>query len=149
YVDIGALNAAWGTEFADFDHVEPLTTDQVRRRELGGVRLPANLRPFAEWLEFADASFAAAVAHLAAQARRGAPGSAVGRTGLQGPPAFGGHDYAALLPPLSLVEPYDVGGARELARSLLPRAQHWTTLAVPEQLAGSKARDFERLCTAQ
>jgi len=145
YTTVEALNKAWGTEFAAFDQVEPLTTDQVRRRELGGVLLPANLRPYGDWLEFVDIGFAAAVAHLREQVQRELRDVPVGLTGLQAPTAFGGHDYARLLPGTTLVEPYDVGGALRLCRSLQPQAQLWSTLTLPV----ADDPEFERLTTAR
>lgn len=145
---VARLDQAWGTEYRSWDEVSPLSTDQVRRRELGGLLLPANLRPWSEWLEFVDGRFAAAVAHLAGQVRRELPGVPVGLTGLQPPAAFGGHDYARLLPGLSLLEPYDLGGARELAQSLCEAgAQHWFTLVLPDE--PQEAAGFEAAATAQ
>jgi hypothetical protein len=134
YGSLAQLNEAWGTQFASIEALEPLSTDQVRRRELGGVVLPENLTPFAAWLDFVDEGFRAAVQHLCEQVRSSAPGVPCGLTGLQAPFAFGGHDYARLLPGLTLLEAYDLGGAVELARSLVPRAQHWSTLQIPTEL---------------
>ncbi len=131
HATIEAVNNAWSTSFASFDQLEPLTTDQVRRRELGGVLLPQNLRPYAEWLEFVDQEFAAAVTHLREQVQRELPGVPVGLTGLQPPSAFGGHDYAQLLRGQTLIEPYDLGAAPRLCRSLLPQADQWFTLPLP------------------
>ena len=57
YRSIDALNAAFGTQFERFEDVVPLTTDQVRRRELGDVDLPLDLRPFTARLDFVDGQF--------------------------------------------------------------------------------------------
>lgn len=135
YATVEAANEAWGTQFASFAAVEPLSTDQVRRRELGGVVLPENLVPFADWLDFVDEGFRLAVQHVTEQVRSAASDIPCGLTGLHAPFAFGGHDYARLLPGMTLVEPYDQGGAVDLARSLLPRAAHWSTLQVPTEVA--------------
>ncbi len=128
---VEALNDAWGTQFPGFDAVVPLSTDQVRRRELGGVLLPARLEPFSDWLEFVDAGFATAVRRLEQDAMRASGGAPVGLTGVQAPLAFGGHDYFRLLSGSTLVEAYDLGGAVDLARSAAPRAQRWSTLMAP------------------
>ena len=120
YGSIDRLDAAWGTQFGSFDKVVPLTTDQVRRRELGDVSIPANLRPWREALEFEDANFAGAVELLANEARARLPGVPTGITGMPLPSAFGGHDPARLLPLLSLHEAYDTAGNRDLAASLAP-----------------------------
>ncbi|MBK8101245.1 MAG: beta-galactosidase [Planctomycetes bacterium] len=120
YRSVDALNAAWGTSHAGWEVVAAPSTDAIRRRELGDALLPANLTPWAERLEFVDGQFAALVARLVADLQVVAPGVPIGLTGLQVPGAFGGHDYARLVPAMTLAEPYDVGGARELAHSLLP-----------------------------
>jgi len=145
YGSVDVLDRLWGTGFSDWGAVVPLSTDQVRRRELGGLVLPGNLRAWSDWLEFHDIRFAAAVAHLAEQVTRELPSVPVGLTGLQPPAAFGGHDYSRLLPGLSLLEPYDIGGSRELALSLgESRAQHWFTLTLP-----AESRGFESMATAR
>ncbi|MGE3173623.1 MAG: hypothetical protein AB7O97_13445 [Planctomycetota bacterium] len=146
---LAAVNAAWGTDFAAEPAIEPLSTDQVRRRELGGLLLPQNLQPWADWLDFVDDGFATAVAGIAGHVRRQLPGVPVGLTGLQPPLAFGGHDYARLLPGLSLLEPYDLAAAPELARSLAPAASYWSTLTLPTDPQEAAHGRFEALVTAR
>lgn len=137
---IDALNGALGTHFASFDDAVPLSTDQVRLRELGDRQLPADLRPFAVWLDFVDAQFAGAVHALYDRVAAAVPGVPVGLTGLSVPGAFGGHDYERLVPPLTLVEPYDTGGAVELARCLAaPGAHRYATLGPPAEDLGAVA----------
>ena len=144
-----ALNDAWGTQFPGFDVVVPLSTDQVRRRELGGVLLPARLEPFSDWLEFVDAGFVNAVRRLEQDAMRASGGAPVGLTGVQAPLAFGGHDYFRLLSGSTLVEAYDLGGAVDLARSAAPRAQRWSTLMAPIEVDASTSNLLlARLCEA-
>lgn len=129
YGSVAALDAALGTAFEDPAAVVPLTTDQVRRRELGDVSLPQNLAPFALHREFVAGQFAAAVGELAAAAQRAAGSAPVGLTGMPAPAAFGGNDYAALAPFLGMVEAYRGGGAPELAAGLLaPATQRYATL---------------------
>lgn len=128
-------NAEWATQFATEAAIEPLTTDQIRRRELGGVLLPENLTPWTDWLDFVDQGFAEAVHALEQQVRAERSTLRVGLTGIQAPSAFGGHDYVRLFEGATLVEAYDQGGAVELARSLAPSAQHWSTLMLPTEFA--------------
>lgn len=129
---IEAMNEALGTLYAKFDDVAPMSTDQVRRRELGDTVLPRNLRPFALRQQFVDEQFAAAVLHVARAVQQVVPAVPVGLTGLPAPSAFGGNHQGALLSGLSLAEPYDLGGAVELAASLLPAGGHrYTTLFPP------------------
>jgi hypothetical protein len=133
YRTIAACNDALGTQWASFDDLVPMSTDQVRRRELGDTVLPRNLRPFALRQQFVDEQFAFAVQSIAGAVQRAVPGVPVGLTGLPAPGAFGGNDYSRLLAGLTLAEPYDFGGASELAISLLPAGGHrYSTLFAPE-----------------
>lgn len=131
---IDRLDSAWGTQFGSWDKVVPLTTDQVRRRELGDVAIPASLRPWREALEFESANFAAAVELLVNEARARLPGIPTGITGMPLPAAFGGHDPQRLLPLLTLHEAYDTAGNRDLAACLAPAAalQLGTLAPTPE-----------------
>jgi hypothetical protein len=141
---LGAMELAWGVAFDSWEDVEPLTTDQIRRRELGGVLLPTNLQPWSDWLEFCDLGFAAAVERLLASAEQGAGDAPVGLTGLSAPAAFGGQGMTRLLSRQRLLEPYPIGGAQQLAWSLAPkRAERWSTLFVPDE-----AREFGRIARA-
>jgi hypothetical protein len=147
FATVEAANEAFGSQWVDFATAVPLSTDQVRRRELGDNALPRDLRPFALRAEWVDAQFADAVHAIAAAARAVAPEVPVGLTGLPAPAAFGGHDYAQLLAPLSLVEAYPVGGADELVRWFAaPGAHRHATLAppAPGDLAGLSLADFVR-----
>jgi hypothetical protein len=134
---IDAQNGVLGTGYTNLDDVQPLSTDQVRRRELGDVQLPADLRPFVLRQQFVAEQYVTAVRRLAAAARQVLPDVPIGLTGLQVPAAFGGNDYARLLPELTLLEPYDIGGALELAAAFGARGAHrYTTLFPPPDAAG-------------
>ncbi|MBL9079871.1 MAG: beta-galactosidase [Planctomycetes bacterium] len=129
---LDAANQALGTFYASWDDVALPTTDQVRRRELGDVQLPADLRPFALRQEFVDEQFAAAVQAIATVVRTAVPDVPVGLTGLQVPGAFGGNDLARLAAALTLAEPYAIGGAPELVRAFaVPGTQRYATLFAP------------------
>ena len=132
FVDVDALNKVLGTHYASIELAVPVSTDQVRGRELGDRMLPADLRAFAVWLDFVDGQFADAVAALQQRVQAAVPRVPVGLTGLAVPGAFGGHDYSRLLDGQTLAEPYDIGGAVELSRSLLPKTAHrYATLLPP------------------
>ncbi|MBK8978149.1 MAG: hypothetical protein IPM29_19765 [Planctomycetes bacterium] len=113
--DIAALDARWGTTCRSFDEVLPVTTAQIRGRELQLATLPGNLSPWSDQLEFTDELFAAAVGAGLAKARELAPELPCGLFGIPQPSAFGGHDFFRLLPAMSAYEVYDIGGARDLA----------------------------------
>lgn len=129
--DVSALNRRWGTNYRSFSQVEPWTTERIRARELVGPSLPRNLAPWSDQLDFTEALFAAAVQRgLAAIAER-APDLPAGLTGMQPPTAFGGHDFARLLPGMRFYEVYDLGGARELADAWAHPAAHEVATLFP------------------
>jgi hypothetical protein len=147
---VDALNEALGTQFASLPDVVAMTTDQVRRRELGDTTLPRNLRPFALRQQFVDEQFAAAVQQVARAVQQAVPGVPVGLTGLPAPSAFGGNHPGLLLASLSLAEPYDFGGAVELAVNLLPEGGHrYTTLFPPAADAPAASVPLVKLLRAQ
>lgn len=114
--DIAALNATWGTDYATFADVRPWTTRAIRSREIAKPPSRWNLAPWVATRVFQDASFAETVARLT----DGVP-FPVGLTGTQAPSAFGGFDYARLLPAMTFVEPYDIGLAMAICRDLPER----------------------------
>ena len=134
FADIDGLNAALGTHYQSFKQAVPVSTDQVRNRELGELQLPRDLRPFSLWLDFVDQQFANAVQTIRQRVEAAVPGVPVGLTGLAVPGPFGGHDYSQLIQGHMLAEPYDIGGSIELCRSMVPRGAHrYATLIPPAQ----------------
>lgn len=133
YRDIGDLNRAWSTSFADFAAVEPFTADRIRARELADLpELPRNLAPWAEHRRFMDDALARTMRALAVLVRSKSP-APCGYTGLQPPSAYGGTDYHKLMPDMDLYEVYDIGGARALAMSLAaPNARQVATVFAPD-----------------
>ena len=128
YGTIDALNRTWGATYERFDDVFPRTTDEVRKRELG-FGLPQNLADWNDHRAFMDSVLQQTIALVADAARKLAPGVPVGFEGGQAPAAFGGWDWAQLLEAVDYVEPYDIGGTRELVRSLKrPGTRHFETL---------------------
>lgn len=144
--ELAAANHALGTNFPSFADVVPPTTDQVRRRELGDRGLPRDLRGWNLSRRFVDEQFAGAVHAIAAAVQRVVPTVPVGLTGTSAPAAFGGSDPHRVLSPLTLVEPYAIGGAVELATAFAPAAHRYTTIAPPgaDELAGSSLPDYLR-----
>ena len=150
FSDIDALNAVLGTHYLNFEVAVPVSTDQLRGRELGDQLLPADLRPFSLWLDFVDNQFASAVATIRERVQAVVPGVPVGLTGLAVPGPFGGHDYGRLITSDTIAEPYDIGGSIELARSLLPRGAHrYATLIPPGKDTDAGAIDIGQYVRAR
>ncbi len=80
------------------------------------------------------------LASLAQRARSCSPGARVGLLGLGGRTAFGGVDVADALSFCDVIEPYDVGGARELAFTLRgPEQEVWRTVFAHEEAPAAVA----------
>ena len=145
--DLTAINTALGTQFVRLEDVVPPTTDQIRRRELGERLLPADLRGWSLVRECSDRQWATVVHTIARAVQAELPGVPVGLTGTSAPSAYGGGDPARLLPALTLVEPYDIGGAVDLVRSFAAAGAHrYATLLPPsaEALQGLPIGDWVR-----
>ena len=112
------IASAWGRRrSAAFEEIILPSLDEIRRREF--IRDPL-LWNFADWNDhraFMDQRFREVVHEWVAEVRKRRPGVRVGFTGGEAPSPFSGVDWATILPGLDFIEPYDVGGSRELVRS--------------------------------
>jgi hypothetical protein len=114
YADLAALNAEWGTDFASWDDVEPLTTQEaLDRRDAGDW----NFAPWADHREFMDDSFARIAREYAAEIRKYDPEALCGLEGTQCPWVFGGWDFSKLVPELDWAEPYAYACVPDIFRS--------------------------------
>ncbi len=153
YQSLAAVNAEWGTRFADWEEVKPFTTDQIKNRLAGG-RVASDARPdwsavaavqfnpktarlapdrwnFAPWADFRtylDCSLATTLGDLRQAAQAIDPATPVGIEGTQMPSAFGGYDLARLAGVLDWVEPYDIGNAHDIFASFMPGRALLTTV---------------------
>ena len=153
YVDLGALNAEWETQFDSWSAVKPFTTDQIKNRMASGDAIPHgrpdwqqlqqiqfkvesakanptrwNFAPWADFRTYMDLSLARALGALRQKAHELDPGTPVGIEGTQMPDAFGGYDLWRLSQVLDWVEPYDIGSAREIFGSFMPDKPILTTV---------------------
>jgi len=121
YGSLRSMNDAWGTAYASWPDVRPLTTDETMAR--GGD----NLSPWADHREFMDTAFADAVKWGFDAVKKADPSARVGLVGCQMPSAFGGYDYWKLSKVIDTIEPYNIGNNREIWRSFNPGAVAVTT----------------------
>ena len=117
YGTLDRLNAEWGTKFAAWDDVVPMTTYEIKDRERAGSE---NYSPWADHRTFMDLSFAEAWRKFRGWAHEVDPRTPVGIEGAQMPSAFGGYDLWRLSQVLDWVEPYDIGESHGIFRSFLP-----------------------------
>jgi len=136
YGDLGALNRGWGTEFASWDEVEPLTSQEALERRAAGNW---NFAPWADHRAFMDESFRRIVAQQAELIRKSDPEATVGLAGTQCPWVFGGYDFSLLVPELDWAEPYAFGGALDCYRSF-KRRRHVPLLKTSGLGGGLRAR---------
>lgn len=115
YGDINRLNEEWGTGFLAWDEVVPLTTDEIRAREFP-TRGKENFSSWADHRTFMDIIFAETLRDFYKYAR-----VPTGFGGVQAPSAFGGYDWWRLSEAPGWLEPYDIGGSREIIRSFNAR----------------------------
>jgi hypothetical protein len=128
YGTIEKLNRAWRTAFDSFASVVPLSTHDIRRRELILDPLQWNFAPWAEHRAFMEASMTATVRRLCREIKDADPRARAGFTGGGAPSAFSGLDWRELGRIVDFAEPYDIGGSRELVRSFAPSAAVVRTL---------------------
>ena len=117
YGSLADLNAQWGTDFAAWDDVVPSTTWETRHREYAKQPEEYNFSSWADHRTFMDVTWAERLRELVDFCHGLDPTTPVGFEGGQAPSAFGGYDWYRLMQVLEWVEPYDIGGSRELIRS--------------------------------
>lgn len=163
YTSLAGLNAEWETRFGSWDDVRPFTTDQIKNRMATGDALQRghpdwqqvqqlhfelkaaqqhptrwNFSPWADFRSYMDMSLARALDNLRQSAHEIDPNTPVGIEGTQMPDAFGGYDLWRLAQVLDWVEPYDIGGAREILGSFMPRKPILTTVFESETLQAQR-----------
>ena len=126
YGDRGSLNAAWGTSYTDWDHIEGMTTD--RAKEIFAAEPDASLAEWFAFRRFTDDSFHRVLFALRDRIRELAPGVPVALTGVWPPGVFGGQDWERISGEYDLLECYDEVGEMELARSLCGRTDLMHTI---------------------
>jgi hypothetical protein len=118
YSNLAALNAEWGTRFASWGAVMPMTTAAAMKRGNG------NYAAWEDFRAFMDVAFARAVAAGTAAIHAADPTALSGLTGAQ-KPGWGGYDYATLAGTTDVMEPES--GLFPLIRDLAPRVRLLST----------------------
>ena len=113
YASLDALNAQWGTHFADWDSVTPDTTDAALRRA------GDNFSAWSDFKEWMDEAFARAIKAGTDAIHTADPRARVAIEGAQ-IPGWGGYDYSRLVHAVDVMEMYDYNDNVEIARSLNP-----------------------------
>jgi hypothetical protein len=120
YGTLAALNQQWGSQFATWDAVVPMTTAQAMRRT------DENYSAWADFKAWMDVAFAEAVAMGTRAVHAADPSAYAAIEGAQ-VPGWGGYDYSHLATAVDVMEIYDGGGNLEIARALNPQLVMLTT----------------------
>jgi hypothetical protein len=120
YGTLAALNQQWGTTFASWDVVMPMTTDEALKRS------DDNFSAWSDFKEWMDICYANALQMGSDAVHSVDPEAYVGIGGGQ-MPGWGGYDYARITKALTAIEPYDIGSNIEIIRSLNPAMAVLTT----------------------
>ncbi len=120
YGTLTALNQQWGTSFARWDLVTPLTTNEAMKRA------DDNFSSWGDFKEWMDISYARALKVGVDAVHSIDPQAYVAIEGAQ-LPGWGGYDYARLTKVLDAIEPYDYAANVEIVRSLNPKIVVMTT----------------------
>jgi len=111
YASLTALNQEWGSEFARWDDVKPMTTREA-------MQLPGqNFSAWADFKEWMDVAFARAIEVGTGAIHAADPQALSAIEGAQ-IPGWGGYDYSRLAGSVDAMELYDYGGNVEMARAL-------------------------------
>jgi hypothetical protein len=122
YGGLVALNRQWGTAFASWDEVMPMTTDAAV------TRADDNFSAWADFKEWMDIAFARALRSGTDAVHAAAPDALSAIEGAQ-IPGWGGYDYSRLAHSVDAMELYDYGDNVEIARSFNPDLILMTTSA--------------------
>jgi hypothetical protein len=111
YPSLDALNAQWGTHFADWESVTPDTTDTALKRT------DDNFSAWSDFKEWMDEAFARALKAGTDAVHAADPTALAAIEGAQ-IPGWGGYDYSRLAHAVDVMEIYDHNDNVEIARSL-------------------------------
>jgi len=114
YGSLAALNAEWGTDFADWDAVLPFTRQEIWAE--GGMRHVAG---WADHLEFMDGVYVDAERLAKESAKKVDPRALLATSGTQQPSAYGALDWWRQTRQLDGLLSYATAGMMEVHRSFL------------------------------
>jgi hypothetical protein len=152
YPSLSALNAEWGTQYAQWADVVPYTIDETRilnmpeykKRMLQMLQdhnrfsIPwpqrtvpekRNYASWSDWRTFQDTAWADKLSEMSRGIRKLDTTTPIGILGAQAPSAFGGFDYDKLIhSEMNWIEAYDICCSKEILRSFnkcLPEEKRW------------------------
>jgi hypothetical protein len=142
YGAIEKLNAAWDSSYKNFDDIQPVSFEDIRRSAASPPIAEWNLSRWMEWRHFMDYQFAQVLSDLTHLTNKLDPKIPAGFVGGQQPSAYGGYDYALLSRAVQWME-----GSSDLLRSFWnsPRRPRISTYHLSGSLAKDKWELWRRL----
>ena len=124
YKTLDALNASWGTTFATWDDVMPMTTEEV----LEHFKKSNSFAAWADHRTFMEVVWADTFRQIDSWVKELDPKGSISVNGAQSTSVHNGNDWSRLDPIMGGCEPYNVGAQYELHRSFNPkmRLTMWT-----------------------
>lgn len=113
-----AAYRAWRKGYYGEDAPDPLPLTMELARE--GPLRSLDFSPLLDRLTYNDSVWAILIGRLVAESNRLDPETPCGFVGAQAPSLWGGYDYAKIMRKVQFLEPYDLGSAPAIARSLRP-----------------------------
>ncbi|MBM4087367.1 MAG: hypothetical protein FJ272_21455, partial [Planctomycetes bacterium] len=131
YPSLDALNAKWQTEFAAWDDVMPMTTEEVSpagEPRLYGGKAHKSFAPWADHRTFMEITYADAYRFIRDCLREVDPEGELRISGTQATTAYNGCDWSRITEFVRDTGPYTTGDQWELHRSFLAdgRSGGWT-----------------------
>ncbi len=113
-----AAYAKWLAAFRGRPQKPRFVTPDFTRRQLGRQLKELDFSPLLERMTYNDSVLANTIGALVEEANRIDPDTPCGIVGSSAPSLWGGYDYAKIMAKVQFIEPYDVGSAPEIVRSL-------------------------------
>ncbi len=138
YKTVVELNEVWDTNYTDFESVQPVSFEAVRRKHTRPPFSKWNLARWMDWRSYMDTQFAECLAELTRYANSIDAATPAGFVGGQQPAPYGGYDYSKVCRAVQWIESYDIGGTCEILRSLWrdprrPYVQTWFSTTDPRR----------------
>ena len=113
YGSLKALNRSWGTSFAAWNDVVPLTTEEVRKKHSGDRRWAA----WADHRRFMEITYCGYFKSVSEAIKARLPGTPLDMSGTQPPNGYTGMDMWLLSESIGVAAAYDVDNLAEIVRS--------------------------------
>ena len=126
YGSLAETNRQWGTDFAHWNDVYPLTCDETIEATVSPAarNKPLNFASWADHRAFMDDTIVEFFGEVRLRGQWVDPIGTFSQGGCQWPTIYGGWDYAKIVSTVDAVVPYNIGGNQEIIRSIRPELKN-------------------------